>query len=105
MLGIHSVGASLGGSMVNNPPANAGDAGLIPGSGRSPEEGNDDPFQYFCLENPMDGGAWWATVDGGRKELTTTYQLTNITINSVTACWVLCLNVSKQLSFNIYHHS
>ena len=43
--------------MVNNPPANAGDAGLIPGSERSPEEGNDNPLQYSCLENPMDGGA------------------------------------------------
>ena len=44
--------------MVNNLPANAGDAGLTPGSGRSPEEGNDNPLQYSCLENPMDGGAW-----------------------------------------------
>ena len=49
--------------VVENEPANAGDArdkGLIPGSGRSPGKGN--PFQYPCLENPMDGGAWWATV-------------------------------------------
>ena len=38
---------------------NAGDLGLIPGSGRSPGEGNDNPFQYSCLENPMDRGAWW----------------------------------------------
>ena len=37
---------------------NAGDLGSIPGSGRSPEEGNGKPFQYSCLENPMDGGAW-----------------------------------------------
>ena len=37
---------------------NAGDWGLIPGSGRSPGEGNGNPLQYFCLENPMDGGAW-----------------------------------------------
>ena len=43
--------------MVNNPPANAGDAGLIPGLERSPEEGNDNPLQYSCLDNPMDGGA------------------------------------------------
>ena len=50
--------------MVKNPPGNAGDvrdAGLIPGSGRSPGEGNGNPFQYSCLENPMDGGASWAT--------------------------------------------
>ena len=44
------------------PPANAGDAGdagLIPGSGRAPGEGNGNPLQYFCLGNPMDRGAWW----------------------------------------------
>ena len=48
--------------MVKNPPANAGDIGLIPGSGRFPGARNDNPFQYSCLENPMDGEAW------GRKE-------------------------------------
>ena len=48
--------------MVKNPPANAGDVGLIPGSGRSPEKGNGNPLQYSCLGNPMDGGAWRATV-------------------------------------------
>ena len=48
--------------MVKNPPANAGDAGWIPGSGRSPGEGNDNPLQYSCLENPMDRGVWQATV-------------------------------------------
>ena len=47
----------LGGSVVKNPPANAGDAGLIPGSGRSPGEGNGNPLQYSCLGNPMDRGA------------------------------------------------
>ena len=44
--------------MVKNVPANAGKAGLIPGLGRSPEEGNDNPLQYSCLGNPMDRGAW-----------------------------------------------
>ena len=51
--------------MVRNPPASAGAArnsGWIPGSGRVPGEGNDDPLQYSCLGNPMDRGAWWATV-------------------------------------------
>ena len=43
---------------------NAGDLGLIPGSGRFPGEGNDNPLQYSCLENLMDGRAWWATVHG-----------------------------------------
>ena len=50
---------------VKNPPASARDvkdAGSIPGSGRSPEEGNSNPLQYSCLENPMDRAAWWATV-------------------------------------------
>ena len=51
--------------MVKNPPANAGDvrdSGLIPGSGRSAGAGNGNPFQYSCLGNPMDRGAWRATV-------------------------------------------
>ena len=46
---------------------NAGDVGSIPGSGRSPREGNGDPLQYSCLENPMGRGAWWATVHGVTK--------------------------------------
>ena len=56
---------------VQNLPASAGDigdVGSIPGSGRSPGEGNGNPLQYSCLENPMDGGAWWATVHGVTKE-------------------------------------
>ena len=43
-----------GSAVVENPPANAGDTGVIPGLGRSPGEGNGHPLQYFCLENPMD---------------------------------------------------
>ena len=58
-----------GGSVVKNLPANAGNEGLIPGSGRSSGEGNGNPFQYSCLENPMDRGAWWAMVHGVTKEL------------------------------------
>ena len=53
--------------VVKNPPGNAGDirdAGSIPGSGRSPGEGNGNPFQYSCLENSMDKGVWQATVHG-----------------------------------------
>ena len=53
-----------GGSEVKVSAFNAGDLGSIPGSGKSPGEGNDNPLQYSCLENPMDGGAWWATVHG-----------------------------------------
>ena len=61
--------------MVRNLPADAGDereAGLIPGSGRSPGVGNDNPLQYSCLESPMDRGACWATVHGVTKESDTT---------------------------------
>ena len=58
--------------MVENPPANAGDAGSIPGSGRSSEGGNGNPFQYSCLENPMDRGDWQATVHGDNRELDAT---------------------------------
>jgi len=53
---------SYNGSVVKNTPANAEDAGSIPGSGRSPGEGNGNPLQYSCLENSMDRGDWWATV-------------------------------------------
>ena len=53
-----------GGSEVKNPSANAGDLGLIPGSGRSLGEGNGNLLQYSGLENPMKRGAWWATVHG-----------------------------------------
>ena len=52
------------GGSVKNPPANAGDVGSIPGAGRSPGEGNVNPLQYSCLENPMDRGAWQAIVHG-----------------------------------------
>ena len=59
-----------GGSVVKNPPANAGDAGSIPGWGRSPGEGNDNSLQFSCLENPINKGGWWATVHGVAKILT-----------------------------------
>ena len=58
-----------GGSVVKNLATNEGDTGSIPGSGRSPGEGNDNPLQYSCLENPMDRGAWQVTVHGVAKEL------------------------------------
>ena len=58
------------GSVVKNPPANAGDTGLIPGLGRSPGRGNGNQFQYSCLQNPMGRGAWSATVHGVAKSWT-----------------------------------
>ena len=73
-------GSFPGGSVVKNLPAHGGDtgnAGSIPGSGRSPGEGNSNPLQDSCWENSMDRGAWWAIVHGGRKESDTTEQLSN----------------------------
>ena len=58
------------GSEVKASASNAGDPGSIPGSGRFPGEGNGNPLQYSCLENPMDGGAGWATVHGVEKSQT-----------------------------------
>ena len=53
-----------GGSEVKVSACNVGDLGSIPGSGRFPGEGNGNPLQYSCLENPMNGRAWWATIHG-----------------------------------------
>ena len=58
-----------GGSGVKNPPANAGDVGLIPGLGRSPGEGNGNPLHYSCLGNPINWGAWRVTVHGVAKRV------------------------------------
>jgi len=55
-------------SVVKNQPANAGDSGSIPGSGRSPGEGNGNPLWYSCLGNPMSRGAWQVTVHRVAKE-------------------------------------
>ena len=59
-----------GGTVVKNQPANVGDVGLIPGSGRSPGGGPGNPLQCSCLENPMDRCTWWATVHGVTKNWT-----------------------------------
>ena len=67
-----------GDSEVKPSASNTGDLGSIPGSGRSSGEGNGNPLQYSCLENPMDGGAWWATVHGVAKSRT---QLSDLTFN------------------------
>ena len=60
-----------GGSDSKASARNEGDLGSIPGLGRSPGEGNGNPFQYSCLENSMDGGAWWTTVHGVSESDTT----------------------------------
>ena len=70
----HTTVGFPGGSVVNNPPANAGDArcvGSISGSRRSAGIGNGNPLQYSWPENPIDRGAWWATVCGVAESDTT----------------------------------
>ena len=64
LLGIDASGDSSHGSVVKNPPANAGDIGSILGLGRSSGEGNGNPLHYSCLGSPMDREAWRATVQG-----------------------------------------
>ena len=59
-----------GGTLVKNPPANAGDMGSIPGLEKSPGVGKGNPFQYSCLENSMDRGAWKTAVHGVAKSWT-----------------------------------
>ena len=59
-----------GGSDGKESACDAGDVGLTPGSGRAPREENDCPCQYSCLENPIERGAWWATVHGVTKSQT-----------------------------------
>ena len=70
-----------GGSDGKASAYSAGDLGSIPGSGRSPGEGNGNPLQYSCLENPRDRGAWWAAVHGVTKSRTR--------LSDFTFLWVL----------------
>ena len=70
LLSIKDPSFGLPGSDGKASARNAGDLGSIPGLGRSPGEGNGNPLQYSCLENSMDGGAWWATVHGVTKSQT-----------------------------------
>ena len=77
-----------GGAVVRKPPANAGeakDAGPNPESGRSAAGGNGNPLQHSCLENPMDRGAWWATLHGGHKESGMSEQLSTHLCNKETS--------------------
>ena len=77
-----------GSSAVKVSACNTGDPGSIPGLGRSPGEGNGNPLQYSCLENPMDGGAWWAIVHGVTKRWTWLMQLGN---TCCSASWELTI--------------
>ena len=82
-------GTSQAALVIKNPLANAGDLrdlDSIPGLGRCPGEGNGNPFQYFCLENPMDRGAWWASVHRVTHSCT---QLKRLSTHTVTKCHTL----------------
>ena len=78
--------------------SNAGDPGSIPGSGRSPGEGNGNPLQYYCLENPMDRGAWRATVYGAAKSQTRLNDFTSLHAVK-TKCGTHRQHVQKDLKF------
>ena len=69
-----------GGSEVKASACNVGGLCSIPGLGRSPGEGNGNPLQYSCLENPMDGGAWWAAVHGVAQSQTRLMQLSSSSV-------------------------
>ena len=88
---ILPLGGFSAGSNGKESACNAGDTGLIPGLERSPGEGNGYPLPYFCLENSMDRGAWWATVHRTDKQSDMTEQLT------------LC-HISKTHSFVVADH-
>ena len=92
---LHS--SKCGGSEVKASACNAGGLGSIPGSGRSPGEGNSNSLQYSCLENPMDRGAWWATVHGVAKSQT---RLSDFTIHKNVL--LLCLPI--YLCTVLYEH-
>ena len=101
--------------MVKNPPANAGDPGLIPGLGRSPGEGNGNTLQYSCLGNPMDRGVWLATAHVVTKEshalLTKTHKthrtlyILQLTFSSIIFFYTLstCKHVALGHSFSQLH--
>ena len=83
----------LGGSVVKNPSANAGDSGSIPGLGRSPGGGLGNPLQHPCLETPMDRGAWWATVHGVAESDTRK----GLSLLAAPSPWLLMIWSAEQL--------
>ena len=84
-----------GGSEGKASNCNAGDLGSIPGSGRPPGEGNGNPLQYSCLENPIDRDAWWATVHGIAKSRTQlsdfTFSISFLSIHKSIKYTYLCM--------------
>ena len=110
----------ISGAVVKNPPASAGgarDMGSIPGSGRSPGEGNGNPLQYSSLGNPMNRGAQWATVHGVAKSQTQLINQTHththdyfkscidVQFSSVTqSCLTLCNSMNHSMPGLSVHH-
>ena len=97
---MDQIRASLGGSDGKASACNAGDLSSIPGLGRSPGGGNGNPLQYSCLENPMDGEAWLATVHRVTKNRTRLSDFTSLTGHLRSGKWIsynlLCLmNINK----------
>ena len=86
-----------GGSVVKNLPTNTADAGSIPGCRRSPGKGNGNQLQYFCLGNPMDSGAWWATVHRVMKEWVAKQQQQRQELPLTAPVPVQCLEPSRCL--------
>ena len=84
--------ASLMTQWIKNLPANAGDTGSMPGLGRSPGEGNDDPLQYSCLKNPKDSGAWRATV----------HEVTKSQTRLTEACMHMCTLEGERMVWQRY---
>ena len=102
-LQYHSQGFFAGGSKVKASACNSGDPGSIPGLGRSLGEGNGNPLQYSCLENPMEGGGWWATVHG--VTLTFTLHTCSVQFCSVVqSCLTLCKPMNCSMPGLPVHH-
>ena len=88
-------------SVVTNLPSNAGDAGLIPASGRSTGKGNGNPLQYSYLGNPMDRGTWWATVHGIAKRVRNILATKTTFINMcVCVCVCVCVCITLLDTWN-----
>ena len=88
---------SPGGSEVKVSACNVGDLGSIPGSEKSPGEGNGNPLQYSCLEKPMDGGAWRATVHGVAKSQTYSDRATPLSLSKL----LYSLQSEKKISVSL----
>ena len=87
-----------GGSVIKNLLANAEDTSSIPGSGRSPGDGNDNPLQNPCLENPMDRGTWQAAVHGVAKESDMTKQLSiHVCVHIYIYTYITCIYIHTHI--------